>query len=187
MEGWAIIGAHLLPKPIHLGVDNSAALRHLNDILQGTTGTSRRPWGMQPDGDMWAILDEIINVRGKHATKGTKIKGHATDEDVRKGLTTPSDKQGNDSADKMVHRGYDSYGLRRRALCALHDERWDHYATLVGKIQKMMIAIIAATRKRRDEVTSQVFSGGGRPQRLLHATAPPLGDPSPPGAYASTP
>ena len=177
VEGWAIIGAHLLPKPIHLGVDNSAALRHLNDILQGTTGTSRRPWGMQPDGDMWAILDEIVNVRGKHATKGTKVKGHATDEDVRKGLTTPSDKQGNDSADKMVHRGYDSYGLRRRALCALHDERWDHYATLVGKIQRMMIAIIAATRKRRDAVTGQVFSGGGRPQRILHATAPPLGDP----------
>ena len=84
VEGWAIIGAHLLPKPIHLGVDNSAALRHLNDILQGTTGTSRRPWGMQPDGDMRAILDEIVNARGKHATKGTKVKGHATDEDVRK-------------------------------------------------------------------------------------------------------
>ena len=60
---------------------------------------------MQPDGDMWAILDDIVTVRGKHATRGTKVKGHATDEDVRKGLTTPSDKQGNDSADKMVHRG----------------------------------------------------------------------------------
>ena len=177
VEGWAIIGAHLIPKPIHLGIDNAAALRHLNDILQGTTGTWRRPWGMQPDGDMWAILDDIVSARGKHATRGTKVKGHATDEDVRKGLATHSDKQGNDSADKMVHRGYDSYGLRRRALCVLHDERWNHYATMVGKIQRMMICIIAATRKRRDEVTGHVFSGGGRPQRIVHATAPPLGDP----------
>ena len=43
---------------------------------------------MQPDGDMWAILDDIVSVRGKHATRGTKVKGHATDEDVRKGLAT---------------------------------------------------------------------------------------------------
>ena len=40
-----------------------------------------------------------------------------------------------------------------------------------------MICIIAATRKRRDEAIGHVFSGGGRPQRLVHATAPPLGDP----------
>ena len=25
VEGWAVIGAHLLPRPIHLGIDNAAA------------------------------------------------------------------------------------------------------------------------------------------------------------------
>ena len=108
VEGWAIIGAHLIPKPMHLGIDNAAALRHLNDILQGTTGTWRRPWGMQHDGDMWAILENIVTARGKHATKGTKVKGHATDEEVRRGLATLRDKQGNGTADRMVHKGYDS-------------------------------------------------------------------------------
>ena len=42
----------------------------------------------------------------------------------------------------------------------------------------MMIGIIAATRKRREEITGNIFSGSGRPQRVIHATAPTLGDPS---------
>ena len=133
---------------------------------------------MQQDGDMWAFLDGMVTARGKHASRGSKVKGHATDEDVRKGLITLSEKQGNDSADSMVHKGYDSYGPRRRGLCQLHDDRWNQYANLVGMIQLMMIGIIEATRKRREETTGNIFCGGGRPQRLIHATIPTLGDPS---------
>ena len=124
----------LASSPHTLGIDSAAALSHLNNIVKGTTGTWKRPWGMQQDGDMWAILDDMVTARGKHASRGSKVKGHATDEDVRKGLTTLRGKQGNDSADRMVHKGYDSYGLRRRALCQLHDDRWNQYATSVGKI-----------------------------------------------------
>ena len=106
MEAWAIIGAHLIPRTLHVGVGNSCALSHLANILRGATGTWKKPWGMRPDGDVWAILECIVDARGQGATKCSKDKGHATDEDVRLGRVSVVDKAGNDIADRMVHKGY---------------------------------------------------------------------------------
>ncbi|WP_353239581.1 hypothetical protein, partial [Limnohabitans sp.] len=175
-EGWAIIGAHTIPRALHIGIDNATALRHFNSILSGDSREWSRPWGMRPDGDMWAILERIVVARGRAASRGTKVKGHATATDVLQGVVSAEVQQGNDTADRMVQRGQATFGERRRALCRLHDERTQAYGKLVGAIQAMMLAIIASTRKRREELTSTVFGGGSRPQRLVHACAPTLGD-----------
>ncbi len=55
--------------------------------------------------------------RGADTPHDTKVKGHAREEDVRSGAVSIADKQGNDVADSMVHRGAMTYGERRRALC----------------------------------------------------------------------
>ena len=94
-----------------MGVDNSSALSQLANILRGTTGSWKKPWGMRPDGDVWAILEGIVDARGRGATTCSKVKGHATDEDVRLGRVSIVDKTGNDIADRMVHRGYATYGV----------------------------------------------------------------------------
>ena len=159
-----------------MGVGNSCALSHLANILRGATGTWKKPWGMRPDGDVWAILECIVDARGRGATKCSKDKGHATDEDVRLGRVSVVDKAGNDIADRMVHKGYATYGERRRALCQFHEQRRTEYAAFIGKVQAMMLAIIAATRQRRDDITGNIFGSGTRPQRFVHVVVPTLGN-----------
>ena len=40
----------------------------------------------------------------------------------------------------------------------------------------MMLAIIAATRQRRDDITGNIFGSGTRPQRFVHVVVPTLGN-----------
>ena len=44
---------HMLPIPVHAGVDNNGAVAHLTDILSCKLNLTRRPSGMRPDGDVW--------------------------------------------------------------------------------------------------------------------------------------
>ena len=110
VEGWAIIGAHLIAQPIQLGIDNKADLDVFQSILRGRANSNRKPWAMRPDGDVWQAFEGMVEQRGRHASCGTKVKGHATDEEVRRGNVSAADKRGNDAADKMVLRGGMTYG-----------------------------------------------------------------------------
>ena len=134
--------------------------------------------GHAPDGDVWAILESLLLQRGMHTSKGTKVKGRAKDADVRNGAVRAQDKRGNDTADMQVHRGMLTDGERRRALSALHDRRRESYAQLVGVIQKLMPAILEATRKKRDGMTGDIFGGTRSRHKLVHVIAPTLGDQS---------
>ena len=86
---------------------------------------------MRPDGDVWQTMEAVVEQRGRRSSRGTNVKGHAKEEDVRSGAVSLADKQGNDVADSMVQRGAMTYGERRRAFCQLHDTRRDEYANLV--------------------------------------------------------
>ena len=131
---------------------------------------------MRPDGDAWQAMEAVVEQRGRHSSRGTKVKRHATEEDVRSGAVALADKQGNDIADRMVHRGSMTSGERKRALCQLHDTRRDEYSNQVGGVQKTTLAIIEATRKRRGDMTGNIFGGGGRRLKLAHVVAPTLGE-----------
>ena len=66
--------------------------------------------------------------------------------------------------------------LLRRAATDLHDRQRESYAQLVGTIQKIMLAILDATRKNREDMTGDIFGGARSRRKLVHATAPTLGD-----------
>ena len=51
-EAWGLVAAHMLPIPVHVGVDNKGEVCNDNGILQGDLNLCRRPWGMRPDGDV---------------------------------------------------------------------------------------------------------------------------------------
>ena len=84
---------------------------------------------------------------------GTKVKGHAGDADVRGGAVRERDNTGNDAADAQVHRGMLNYGEKRRAHSELHNRRRESYAAKVCPVQKLVLAILEAARKRRDGLT----------------------------------
>ena len=55
--------------------------------------------------DLWMELREILGNREADSVSMRKVKGHASADDVSKGLATPEDKWGNDKADELAGYG----------------------------------------------------------------------------------
>ena len=65
----------------------------------------KQAWNLQKDGDAWELAWRAIVCRGAAAQTLRKVKGHATEEDVRQGKCTEEDRQGNDEADTAAKQG----------------------------------------------------------------------------------
>ena len=65
----------------------------------------RKPWGLQADGDLWEQAWEAVLQRGPAAQRLSKVKGHATAQQVEEGLVQACDKAGNDWADEFANKG----------------------------------------------------------------------------------
>ena len=100
-----------------------------------------------------------VLARGAGKQALTKVKGHATAEDVAEGTVQAVDKEGNDWADTYAERG-----AKQREGCRFGDvdfdlklmlANWLHarqakYIKLVHGIQKMMAAVIRAEQEERE-------------------------------------
>ena len=69
----------------------------------------------------------------------SKVKGHATDEDVQKGVATSRDKHGNDAADSLANSAAESISLPPHVV---HDVK--HRRAVVRDVQSMMVEILSA-------------------------------------------
>ena len=70
-----------------------------------------------------------------HSLRVTKIKGHATYEDISEGKNTLRDKECNDKSGELADRGNDGHGGKAFMKVALwiHDRNKD-YQEFMGKI-----------------------------------------------------
>ena len=116
VETAAAIVALTRNKHIHIGTDSAAMLGKATKLQEAAVdwmecvssnwlpkrNPFRKPWGLQTDGDLWKKLWEATLIRGPEAHCLSKVKGHATADDVAKGLATPKDKSGNDEADNCA-------------------------------------------------------------------------------------
>ena len=48
------------------------------------------------NGDLWRTCVEIVGAKGHQAVKASKVKGHATEEQVEAGKFSTEDKEGNE-------------------------------------------------------------------------------------------
>ena len=60
------------------------------------------------DGDLWLIFVSNLIVRGPSTLRVSKVKGHATEEDLRNGKSTQFLKDGNDGADAQATTGLEN-------------------------------------------------------------------------------
>ena len=77
----------------------------MDRILAGEDLQARRPWAIQPDGDLWQIADDLVEAKGPNPLKVTWCKGHATDEHITNGQSSPYLKKGNDIVDILASKG----------------------------------------------------------------------------------
>ena len=122
----------MLPKgSTHMGVDNSATAGRGNKIIEymrqkeitplqdaearmllgGETAPFHRGspckkrWNTMKDGDLWQGFMRTVKAKGPWAVWLSKVKGHATSEQVETGEVEPADKAGNDEADEAADKG----------------------------------------------------------------------------------
>ena len=110
----------------------------------------KKPWRLQTDGDLWEIVWEAIHTRGLSNQDLRKVKGHATEEDVREGRSTHKDREGNDRSDKNADQGVEQ--LAGEGLVKLGTwvaNRQDQYKKFVARIHRMIAAVTKAEKEER--------------------------------------
>ena len=83
----SVIAALPKPGPLHFALDNKAVVDGLRAIISGTA-TSKRPWALRPDGDLWSVAEEATAKRGAHSVTVQWTKGHATWQHIIDGIVS---------------------------------------------------------------------------------------------------
>ena len=95
--------------------------------------------------------------RGPDNQKLRKVKCHATEEDISKGVSNSFDKMGNDKNDIIVDVGVER--IAGRGLVRLGEwiaARHKKYIEFVGRVQKYIATIILAEKQEREKRKQQV-------------------------------
>ena len=108
--------------------------------------------GLLPDGDMLESIWKGIQARGTHAQRLSKVKGHATFEDVDTGKSTTEERLGNNEADACATLGIHEAtpGPMRRIACWLL-RRQSLYGQWLVNVNKVIIAVLRAENAKRSQ------------------------------------
>ena len=68
-------------RPVHVALDNQSVVDRARAILSKDFKPCR-PWELTKDGDLWAIYQMLLSQRTVDNTTISKVKGHATTNDV---------------------------------------------------------------------------------------------------------
>ena len=159
---------------VHMGSDSQSLITKANAMLktlQERQGDAtkmswprprklRKPWSLQPDGDLWQQVWRAIAERGPHAQKLTKVKGYATSEDVVEERVRGRDKAGNDWADDLAERGAVRIGTEQGVLgtkrtASIEMASWVKmrhaaYCAFMFQVQTLIAKVLVAERAERE-------------------------------------
>ena len=91
-EFWGAVIALQSCLPCHLGIDNLNVARSIGRLLDRCC--LAKPVLSVKDGDWVALVQYMVQAWGRDPVRVTKVKGHATDEDVEHGRVRLSDEVG---------------------------------------------------------------------------------------------
>ena len=153
--------------PCHLGVDNLNVARSGGRLLDH--GCLAKPLPLVKDGDLVAIAQYMIQVRGQDTVRVTKVTWHATEMVVQQGRVREEDRLGNAEADTAADLGRRHQSeLVMNVGRALHNAR-DHWYPFILQLHRFMVAVsrVAVRTMKRSFLKPQapsenVFVGDGR-------------------------
>ena len=110
-----------------------------------------KPWGLQVDGDLWEQAWIAVKKRGTGNQSLRKVKGHAIEKDVEKGISTTKDREGNDTSDKLADKGVEAIaGIGLVKLGKWLEGRQKKYKKLMTRIHKMIAGVTLAEKRRKE-------------------------------------
>jgi hypothetical protein len=146
----AILSAISKPGGIHIALDNRAVVDRGSALINGTF-SSRKPWGLLRDGDLWQAFDAAIESRGRHSIKLTWTKGHAPWKQII-GQASHANTIGNSLADRAADDGQNACGvIEENATLDFHARKLHAYQQLIARLQAYAVQIIMRDREMRKE------------------------------------
>ena len=165
MELAAWISALTNNTPIHMGTDSKSMMDKAVIMMKSAAKWNqdqsatwwikrnpfKKPWGLQPDGDLWESVWEAYLARGTDAQELTKVKGHATDRQVELGEVKDRDKKGNDKSDQFADYGVEEHGSAVVQLTMWLYKRQKQYAEFMQHVQAVIISVLGKEREEREK------------------------------------
>ena len=140
-------------RPLGVRIDSEYVMRGFATCGQW----GQRGWSGD-NGDLWHAFASLLHQMPQAHVIMSKVKGHATEKDVKKGLVVPVDKAGNEGADELAGKAAD----RHRAPLALV-EAANHRRAQTEAIQCMFVKVL----QDRLEAERRV-AGHARSDQLVH-------------------
>ena len=172
-----LITAALAPMPIHVAADNQAVVTRAQSIIDDAirdgsaeAARPRRPWGLQRDGDLWAIFDRIIRQRRPTSISVSWCKGHVTTAHIQSGAD-PRSAVYNGYADAAADAGH------RGPTVAVINEVLDYLAKKQQRSYVLHLAIVKRIVRVAIEVLDRLERlgkrGDGEDTRYISTPAAP--------------
>jgi hypothetical protein len=168
----SVIAALPKPGPLHFALDNAAVVSGMRAIINGEV-TSKRPWALRPDGDLWSIAERAVAIRGSNSLEVQWTKGHASAQHILEGVTSTRNAIGNGMADTAADHGHDAanHSAAQRILSYLAKTQVA-YQKFVLRMQRFALAVIRADKEER---TRRDFSSTGKnakPELIAQSNSP---------------
>ena len=142
-EFWGAIVSMQVYWPCHLGIDNLNATRSIGRQLD--RGCLAKPLPPVKDGDLVGIVQSMIQATGRDTVGVTKVKGHATGEDVERRRVRLAHKVGNaeaDAAADLARRHQSEMLIDARRILLNVRNHWYH---IMLQLHRFMIAVARVT------------------------------------------
>ena len=123
------------PRDVHIKTDSAYVL---NGCLKHRFAWAALGWHKVRNADLWREAHDLLLSRGS-AVELSKVKGHATSTDVRKGVVSARDKHGNDAADALASSAAQANSLPSHTVANIM-----HRKRVLKDIQVMMVEILEA-------------------------------------------
>ena len=132
------------PMAVHQATDSMSYYKKFQKIKEGKNLIRKRPWNLHKDGDLWELLYNIILGRGITSLEVSWCKGHAKQEHIDKGLSSPLLKLGNDMADVNATKGVEQHVEGLLQLACFYASKQGHYIKFVSRIHNMFMRVLHA-------------------------------------------
>ena len=144
----------LSPSPVHMGIDNQTVVLKLKRLLLGARPS--KPWPLICDGDLWEWADKLIEARGSHSVRVTKVTGHAAEENINSIQCSEQRrlawqyKAGNDHADGLATRARKEYG-HVVDLSEHYVKRHEAYISMLTKLHVFLVDMLHGEQELREK------------------------------------
>ena len=178
--------------PAHIGIDNAACVsagqqliavaKQLDGHVQLETprvyqalkdickGKLRKPWSLQPNGDLLKLLLAFIISKGPHAVLYTKIKGHAKQTDIDKGITTVAKAAGNKKSDEVAELGVQLFGESLVLLAKWFKLKHELLCRLMSGLHAIIVGMFHDNRQHQLDkyLANNPFAKAKKPTAKVH-------------------